>query len=116
MGAEYNWKPLPLISPDKTLHYNLERKFGQRIPPVTKKKVHYPIVIVEWEDAESGHGWEEVEGETDHAIPIVYTCGYLIKELEKSLTVASTVDFQGTSNARLKIPRGMVKTIKYLRK
>ncbi len=78
-------------------------------------KAPFPIVEVVWLDASTdGQGWE---AETDAVvkIPVVMTIGFLIKETEDGLLVASTACEEKTTNARIVIPRGMLKSMKYVR-
>lgn len=84
---------------------------------VQKKKYKYPLVEVEWIDAETEHGWEEVEFPTE--LPIVTTIGFLIKEGKDKndneyLLIASTYS-DGQTNGRFKVPKGMVKKITILK-
>lgn len=76
----------------------------------------YPFNLVEviWEDAESSVGWEG-EGETNHEPAMVITVGFLIYHSEKILHIASTTDADRNTNARLKIPSGMVRSMKVLK-
>jgi len=75
----------------------------------------YPLVQVEWLDAQTSHGWE-AEGEVDQEVPLVTTVGFLIIENEHLLCLASTVGKDRSHNSRITIPVGMVKTKKILRK
>ena len=73
-----------------------------------KPKFIRPVIVIEWIDAETGHGWEE-DNEVDVVLPIATTIGFLLKETEDAFIVASTVS--GTSsNSRIKVPKGMVKS------
>lgn len=74
----------------------------------------YPVVEVAWLDAASSHGWES-EDESDHSIPEVYTIGFLIHEDAHGVTVAATACAERTTNNRLKIPRGMIQQLRYIR-
>lgn len=79
----------------------------------TPKRKH-SIVLISWDDAEVSNSWEEIptsDGEMDEGI--VETIGFLVRETEKYYLIAST--FDGThTNARTKIPKGMVKSFKKL--
>lgn len=77
-------------------------------------KYPFPVVEVIWLDAESTQGWED-EDESDHEIPEVMTIGFLIHKSDAGITVAATACKERTTNNRLKIPAGMVKSIRYLR-
>lgn len=84
---------------------------------VVKKKYKYPLVEVVWLDAETEHGWEEIEEESN--LPIATTIGFLIKDqVDKNgndmLLIASTyADTQ--TNGRFKIPKSMIKEMKILK-
>ena len=69
------------------------------------------LVIVEWVDAHTGHGWER-DDEADGEGSIVYTVGFLVRSTRQAVTVASTTDRKGSNNSRITIPRGMVKAIR----
>ena len=72
-----------------------------------KPKFSFPLVHVEWKDAQTGHGWEDRENVLVET-PIVTTVGFLIKETDEGVVVASTVGTDLQSNARISIPRGMI--------
>ena len=69
----------------------------------------YPLVVVEWDDAETSGGWEEPPADLGEAIAI--TVGFLIRETTKHLLIASSYDSTNThTNGRIQIPVGMIKT------
>ena len=69
----------------------------------------YPLIVVEWDDAETSGGWEEPPAELGEAIAI--TVGFLIRETSKHLLIASSYDSTNThTNGRIQIPVEMVKT------
>ena len=74
----------------------------------------YPLVLIEWDDAEVSNEWEVIpEGEElDEAL--VQTVGFLAKETNKYYWIASTLS-ENHANARTKVPKGMVKSLKYLK-
>ena len=74
-----------------------------------KPKYKYPLVEILWIDAETGHGWEE-ETEIDVVLPPATTIGFLLKETEDALIIASTIS-GSSSNSRIKIPKGMTKSV-----
>lgn len=88
--------------------------------PEKKKKIKWPklkydLVLVLWDDA-SGfkHGWTAIE---EQLIPqLVVSSGYLIRENEDHIMIASDTDEEGSHNGRTQIPRGMVKEIRLLKK
>ena len=75
----------------------------------------YPLVEIRWDDAASlEHGWVDPESEKPVA-QMVTTVGFLIADGPAHVVIASTTD--GTwVNGRFQIPRGMVRSIKPLRK
>lgn len=72
-----------------------------------KKRFPFPLVHIEWKDAQTGHGWEDKENVLVE-IPIVTTVGFLIKETGDGVVIASTVGTDLQSNARISIPQGMI--------
>lgn len=80
---------------------------------VKKPKYRHQLVEITWVDAETGHGWEEHE-ELDTTLPIAITVGFLIRETEDAYLVASTYS-EASTNARIKIPKGMVKSCQFLK-
>lgn len=78
-----------------------------------KPKYPFPLIELKWKDAQTGHGWEEAE-DVDLDIPIVTTVGFLIKENEHAIMVASSVGDDKHNNARILIPMGMVVSRKEL--
>jgi hypothetical protein len=75
--------------------------------PPRKPKYPFPLIHIEWKDAQTGHGWEHEEDLTIE-IPIVITVGFLIKENEDGVLIASSVGTDRHSNARIVIPKGMI--------
>ena len=73
-----------------------------------KKRNPYPYKLVElqWLDASTDHGWEN-DTEIDISMEPVPTVGFLLYQDERVVVIASTVS-EGTSNSRIKIPRGMI--------
>ena len=78
-------------------------------------KFGLPLVIVEWHDAATGHGWESVE-EVDTKEELMITVGFVVGRGEHTVVIASSIDKEqhGQSNSRIKIPLGMIKSIKEL--
>lgn len=81
---------------------------GKRRP-----KYPFPLIHVEWKDAQTGHGWEHEEDLTIE-IPVVTTIGFLIKENDDGVLIASSVGTDRHSNARIVIPIGMIVSRKEL--
>lgn len=75
-------------------------------------QLKYPVVYVEWVDAETEGGWEE-EKEIGK-LPVCATLGFLVKETEDTIVVASTYESTHT-NARIKIPRAWLKSYTVLK-
>ena len=80
---------------------------------VAKPKYKHPLVEIIWVDAETTHGWEE-SNEADITLPLATTVGFLIRETDDGYLVASTYS-DTSSNARIKIPKGMCKTYKVIK-
>ena len=77
-------------------------------------KYSRPVVEVEWYDAVTDFGWED-HTELDTTAEPVTTIGFLLAENEHSVIVASTVDKgRDQSNSRIKIPKGMIYSMKFL--
>lgn len=72
-----------------------------------KTKFPYPLVLIEWKDAQTSHGWE-TEMDADTLLPTVLTVGFLIRETQDAFLVSSTIGLDKTNNSRLLIPKGMV--------
>ena len=79
------------------------------VSKLVQQHFRYPLIVVEWDDAETSGGWEEPPAELGEAIAI--TVGFLIRETSKHLLIASSYDSTNThTNGRIQIPVGMVKT------
>ena len=76
----------------------------------------YPLVEVWWDDATGcTQGW--IDNKDLKIEPtIVLTVGFLIKETEEYVIVASDIDHQKQHNGRTQIPKGMVKVMKVLKR
>lgn len=73
----------------------------------------YPLVLIEWDDAEVSNEWEAIPEADELDEALVQTVGFLAKETNKYYWIASTLS-ENHANARTKVPKGMVKSIKYL--
>lgn len=73
-----------------------------------------PLIEVIWDDAAADGSWEDETALADQPDSVV-TVGFLAKETERYLWIASTDDGYHT-NARMKIPKGMVISRRVLRK
>lgn len=79
-------------------------------------KSPFPLVEILWDDAATDpQGWEHPGERTDVLVDRVLTVGFLVKESEAGLLVASTVCEEGSCNSRITIPRKMIASIRYLR-
>lgn len=74
-----------------------------------KVRAPFPLVAIVWDDASTDHGWQHVD-EDDTARNLVLTVGFLTREDDHYIYLASTCDEQRNTNSRIKIPRGMVST------
>lgn len=81
---------------------------------MAKPKYPFPLVEVKWLDAQTSHGWEDKD-EIDSEVPVVTTIGFLLKETEDSVVIASTIGQDKTHNSRILIPIGMIKEKRILR-
>lgn len=70
----------------------------------------YPLVYVEWLDAESTDDWESIEKQTeDKDLPVIKTVGFLLKETDRYILVTMQVDHKNhSSSMTMKIPKGMI--------
>jgi len=76
---------------------------------------HYPLAEIIWNDA-SGlrHGWLY---KADKLEPqLVLSVGFIIEEDEDHVVYASDTDSEGAHNGRTQIPKGMIKSMRILRK
>lgn len=75
----------------------------------------YDLVEVIWEDAsDAAPGWtKEVE---DDEPALALSVGFLVKKTKERIYLAQDLDHEGHHNGRGKIPSGMVRNIKVLRK
>jgi len=80
---------------------------------MTRKKYPYRLVEVLWTDAQSSHGWEEDTEEID--TPLVTTVGFLIRESEAGVRIASTIGDDKLTNSRIDIPAKMINSIKTIK-
>lgn len=78
-----------------------------------KPKYPFPLVEIKWRDAQTSHGWDHAD-DVDLEVPVVTTIGFLVKEDEHALMVASSVGDDKHTNARMLIPIGMVVSRKVL--
>lgn len=75
----------------------------------------FDLIECVWDDAsELTAGWTD---EIDKSEPqLALSVGFLISDTKDHVVIAMDLDEQGHHNGRSQIPRGMVKTIKVLRK
>jgi hypothetical protein len=83
---------------------------------VKRLKVRFPLIEILWDDAATMvQGWEPADDiRLDEQMCV--TVGFLVKETEQHLMIASTVDVDGNTNGRFQIPRQMVKSQRVVRK
>ena len=75
-------------------------------------KFKYPLFHIEWDDATTDNGWEEVPENLEPSLAI--TVGFLVRETKDHLLIASTYDETHT-NARLQIPKKLIKSRKEIK-
>ncbi len=77
--------------------------------------IKFDLVEITWDDASSlEHGWVDPADEKPQP-QLVKTVGFLVNESEHYLVIASTTDGNWV-NGRFQIPKGMVKSVKPLRR
>lgn len=64
------------------------------------------VILVEWQDAVCGAGWEVDSKPELHPCS---TVGYLIAESDDALLIASTISMD-SNNARIAIPKAWIQT------
>lgn len=70
-------------------------------------------MVIIWDDAYTDGGWEEIPEQLNSSIAT--SVGFLVKETDHHILIASSCD--GTHiNGRLQIPKGMIKTLKIIKK
>jgi len=75
----------------------------------------FDLVEVIWDDAtDLPAGWSDEDPEIKPALAL--SAGFLVKETKDHIVLALDLDADGHHNGRSQIPRGMVKTMKVLRK
>jgi hypothetical protein len=83
---------------------------------MTVKKSKYPLVYVEWEDAEHEGGWSDLAEEVLHRLGTIASIGWLIHEDKQRIVVASSVA-RGSLQIGNKqyIPTDQIRKIKKMR-
>ncbi len=78
-------------------------------------KFPLPLVEIVWHDACTDSGWE-THDKTNTTEELMVTIGFLVARGENVVVIASSLDQEthAMSNSRIKIPVGMIKTIKEL--
>ena len=77
---------------------------------MAKKRLYkYPLIEVVWDDASTDNGWEAPPDALKEELAV--TVGFLIRETDKHLLIASSYDDNHT-NGRIQIPKGMIMTRK----
>jgi hypothetical protein len=72
----------------------------------------YPLVLVEWNDAvHLKHGWSDDDLATvKHVDDVCYSVGWMIRQDDKSLTLAQTDGLDTIANT-LQLPMAMIKKV-----
>lgn len=76
---------------------------------VESSSYKYPLVEVQWDDAEVDTGWTETPDKLEPSIAT--TVGFLVKETRNHILIASTYD-ELHINGTIQIPKKMIKTRK----
>jgi len=75
----------------------------------------YPLVLVIWDDAVSGHGWEAIQ-DIDSKPHEIHTVGYMVKQTKEAVTLVMSLDHENDyQNCTFVVPKGMIKEIKKLK-
>ena len=74
------------------------------------------LVVVEWEDAWADASWHDVlEGHEDAQKPVIaYSVGWVVQETEEAIVLSSAVVADGLGGL-MRIPAGMVRTVRYVK-
>lgn len=92
------------------------KQLHQLVVGCTSMHTSLPIVSIVWDDASAlEQGWFDPAEEKDPKAQLVTTIGFLVKETDKYVVIAHTSDGSFV-NGRFQIPKGMIKTIKPLKK
>ena len=97
--------------PGEVLKIESKPKRPKRKSKTILSPYRFPLVEIMWDDAETSDGWEEPVSELKAAVAT--TVGFLVRESERHLLIASTYDPNHT-NGRIQIPIGMVVSRKVL--
>lgn len=78
-------------------------------------KFPLPLVEIVWHDACTDSGWE-THDKTNTNEELMVTIGFMVARGENVVVIASSLDQEShlMSNSRIKIPVGMIKSIKEL--
>lgn len=72
------------------------------------------LVLVEWEDAYTNHGWREDGDDEGLHTASTTTCGFLKKETKGYITVILNQG-RGVYSDSITIPKGCIKRLRYLK-
>jgi hypothetical protein len=75
----------------------------------------FPIVLVIWEDARTQDGGPWVGREVEYKPYLVHQVGFLIKDSPEGIIISQAVAPEALGVPD-QIPRGMIRSLKYLRK
>lgn len=103
------------LADGKELEKYVGKKPKRKLKRGPKVTTHYPLAEIIWNDA-SGlrHGWMY---KADKLEPqLVMSVGFIIDEDEDHVVYASDTDSEGAHNGRTQIPRGMIQSMRLLRK
>lgn len=81
-----------------------------------RPKQIYPMVEVLWDDATELKGWKEEHEEEELKHCPILSVGFLVKKTRSHVVIAQDISDDRMRNGRSQIPRGMVKSIRVLRK
>lgn len=87
------------------------------MPKPKRPTQHYPLVEVVWDDPTSlPDGWAEKGTVPQHVETLCLSVGFMVARTEDYIILAQDTDTDGEHNTRSRIPSGVVKSLKVLRK
>ena len=75
----------------------------------------YKLVCVDWVDSALTIGWKNIDS-AEYGISHCRTVGWLVRDDAEEVRVAMSVSDSGAVSEVMCIPRGSVKSIKYVRR
>lgn len=88
-----------------------------QVKKTAKKKTHprKKLVLVEWGDAWSEHGWSDKDKASDCAPLLVSSVGWLLQATDDGVTLASRMTEDNSCGQIHFVPAGMIKRVLYIK-